>query len=321
MPIRTPSISRRSGASAFVWLEGASNILWLLSILLIAVLAYLGLILLDLKKIIQQLDYIVSKDTNAELTSTSKNGIIRRLLDSNNRLIKQNKIYNQERYHKDKQMQEVITNLTHDLKTPLTVSSGYTQILLQDPKLSQHHAMIQKIDSSLNSISHYLHYLMEYNLIQEKMLTPEFRKIDVSELLTQYLFTYYDELHKKHLSLEIHIQEQQSIITDETILQRIFQNILGNILKYGYRKVLISLEAQQDQLIIQFTNGIAASIENADRLYQRFVTEDPSRSNKNTGLGLSIVKELVKAMDGEITIKTDPEFFYLQLKLKKSRES
>jgi len=281
------------------------------------VLAYLGLILLDLKKIIQQLDYIVSKDTNAEITSTSKNAIIRRLLDSNNRLIKQNKIYNQERYHKDKQMQEVITNLTHDLKTPLTVSSGYTQILLQDPKLSQHHAMIQKIDSSLNSISHYLHYLMEYNLIQEKMLTPEYRKIDVSELLTQYLFTYYDELHKKQLSLEIHIQEQQTIITDETILRRIFQNILGNILKYGHQKVLISLESQQDQLIIQFTNGLTAPIEDADRLYQRFVTEDPSRSSKNTGLGLSIVKELVKVMDGEITIKTDTEFFYLTLQFQK----
>ncbi|MGC6767107.1 sensor histidine kinase [Enterococcus sp. LJL128] len=283
--------------------------------LLVVVSMYLVFLILDLRKIICQFDYIHDEDTNAELVSTSKNQLIRQLLDSNNQLIRKNKRYYREQRQKEKQLHQLLSNLTHDLKTPLTVSSGYTQILLKDPGLNEQKEMLHKIDNSLQSISHYLGYLMEYNLIQEKGLALNLEQLNLSELLRENLFTYYEEFQLSALSLTIDIQEEVWLITDQTVLQRIFQNILGNMLKHGTSFAEITLHKTEEAIVFEFKNGLLEAIEEPALLFQRFLTEDPSRTNKSTGLGLHIVKELVALIDGEVQIDTEKEFeVVIQLK-------
>lgn len=286
--------------------------------LLLFLATYLLFLLLDLREIIHQLRYIVTEETNAELVSTSKISLIRRLLDENNRLIRKNKRYYQEQRKKEKQLHQLLSNLTHDLKTPLTVSSGYTQLLLKDPDLVGKQDMLKKVDTSLASISHYLGYLMEYNLIQEKGVALELEQLDLSELLRENLFTFYEEFQEKEMTLEIDIIEEALVISDRTVLQRIFQNVLGNMLKHGYQHSEVKMYREEESLMLCFTNGLKHPITDPQQLFQRFLTEDVSRSNKSTGLGLHIVKELVELVGGEIRLSADESSFELIIRLKNS---
>jgi signal transduction histidine kinase len=288
-------------------------------LLFLSTLGYLIFFFYDLHSIVRQLAYITDHETNAELTSTSKNKLLRNLLNKNNLLIKKNKLFYQEQRQKEKQVKKILTNLTHDLKTPLTVSTGYTQLLLRETAREDHKEIIKKIDRSLLDISHYLSYLMEYNLIQEKEISLSLEVLNVSEILQENLFTYYEEFEKRHIHIELDIQEQLVLPVDGAVLQRLFQNILGNILKHGHRYAQITLKSVDDTIEITFLNGLLTPIEDVQLFFDRFFTEDLSRSNKSTGLGLSIIKELAELMQGEVILQAENEEFQLMLILKKSR--
>ena len=274
---------------------------------------YLFFLLREIRKITKQLNYISKEETNAELVSTSKIFLIRQLLDANNQVIRKNKIYYREQKNKEKQVQQLLSNLTHDLKTPLTVSSGYTQFLLKDKSLQDKHEMLQKIDTSLASISHYLGYLMQYNLIQEKGIELQLELLNLSELVKEELFTHYEEFEEKGFSLVININDNERLISDATVIKRIIQNALGNILKHGSNFAKVNVSSTEEKVTIEFENGFQGRALNSEKLFQRFVTEDLSRTNKSTGLGLAIVKELADLINAKVQIETENERFNLKV--------
>lgn len=288
----------------------------LFALLFLLAASYLIFILNSIHTIIKQLTYITENETNAELTSSSNNRLLKQLLSKNNLLIKKNKNFYREQRQKEKQVQTILTNLTHDLKTPLTVASGYNQLLLKEIQGEDHKKIIQKIDTSLTDISHYLSYLMEYNLIQEKAITLNLEVVNITEILHENLFTYYEEFENQQISLELHIQEQLLLILDSSILQRLIQNILGNILKHGHQYAIIELKQVNDDIQIIFSNGLIKPIADVQIFFDRFFTEDLSRSNKSTGLGLSIIKELAALLQSEIALNTEKNQFQLVLTLK-----
>ncbi|MGY3779483.1 sensor histidine kinase [Isobaculum melis] len=293
----------------------------LFAVLFLLVTSYLIFFFLDLHKVVKQLTYISEHETNAELVSTSKNWLVKKLLDKNNLLIKKNKAFYQEQRQKEKQVQKILTNLTHDLKTPLTVSSGYNQLLLKEIEREDHRQILEKIDTSLMDISHYLSYLMEYNLIQEKEMKLQLETLNVSEILQENLFTYYEEFEKQQIRLDLKVEENQMLLLDSSILQRLIQNILGNILKHGHEYAEIALKKDADYIEITFTNGLIKPIEDIQVFFDRFFTEDLSRTNKSTGLGLSIIKELAGLLNSQVTLNTEKNEFQLVLTLKQAREN
>ncbi|MGM0110815.1 sensor histidine kinase [Enterococcus sp. DIV0187] len=290
----------------------------LFGLLFLLTLSYLIFFLNDLCFVIKQLGYITDHETNAELTSTSKNKLLRNLLDKNNLLIKKNKAFYQKKQKKEQQVKKILTNLTHDLKTPLTVSTGYVQLLSRETTQEGHKEIIKKIDRSLADISQYLNYLMEYNLIQEKEITLSFEVLNISKILQENLFNYYQEFENQNIHLELDIQEQQILLLDEAILQRIFQNVLGNILKHGHHYAHIILKENGDSIKITFSNGLLEPVEDVQVFFDRFFTEDSSRSNKSTGLGLGIIKELAELIHCEVILRTEQNEFCLTLILKNS---
>lgn len=288
----------------------------IITMLFLAVSSYLIFFFADLYKVVQQLTYISEHETNAELVSTSKNRLIKKLLDKNNELVKKNKAFYQEQRQKEKQVQKILTNLTHDLKTPLTVSTGYNQLLLKEVEREDHRQLLEKVNTSLTDISHYLNYLMEYNLIQEKEMALNLEVVNVSEMLQESIFTYYEEFEKQQIWIDLQVQEQQKLIVDASVLQRLIQNILGNILKHGTQYAQVTLENMTDGIQISFSNGLLKPVEDVQVLFDRFFTEDLSRANKSTGLGLSIIKELAGLLHSEVTINAVENEFQLVLILR-----
>jgi signal transduction histidine kinase len=286
---------------------------------------YLALVLIDLRQITQQLTFIADEATNAELTSTTKNPWVKKLLDQNNRVIRKNKTFHREQVKKDKLLHELLTNLTHDLKTPLTVASGYTQLLekeLTSEKSTKNQEIIGKINSSLMTIQQYLDYLMTYNLIQEKNITLYLEKRDISEILRESLFLCYEGFESRKITPRFELLDHQYAIIDPIVLQRIFQNILGNVLNHGSSFIKVTMTSTDDKhLNISFSNGLQAEIDDPQLLLERFKTNDPSRTGKSTGLGLNIIQELCHLIDIELQLETTETDFKIELFLQKTLAS
>lgn len=278
--------------------------------------SYLIFLLLELRQLTKQLAFIAEKETNAELTSTSKSKLIRNLLNENNHLIRKNKQFYRDQVAKDKALHELLTNLTHDLKTPLTVASGYTQ-LLERAASPENSEIIGKIGNSLEAIKQYLSYLMAYNLIQEKNIALNLEQANISELLRESLFLYHEEFIERQIIPDFQLLDEDCYaIVDVTVLQRIFQNILGNVVNHGKGFITVTMAIEQQSLKLNFSNGLDAPIDRPETLMQRFKTNERSRTHKNTGLGLNIIQELCQLIQAQMTLQVTDSVFTVLLTIK-----
>ncbi|BDR57589.1 sensor histidine kinase [Xylocopilactobacillus apicola] len=283
-----------------------------LSLICFALLVSLLLIVSDVKRITEELIYINEHPTNGFVTGSSGLPLIQRLINASNINLKLNRQLQNEQLQQEKKIRSMLTNLTHDIKTPLTVSRGYVQVL--GKKLdSKHREQFTRIERNLDSVNYYLRYLMDFNLLQEKSVNLKVKEINVSQLLENEIFNYYDEFSQKKLELVPKIPTGVFWQTDATLLSRIFENLISNILKYGNGQVKVDLNQDHDRLKITFANqGSDISVETND-LLNRFYTQDQLQGS---GLGLSIVQSLVVSLGGELEIKTDDGWFKVMVILK-----
>ncbi|WP_334332845.1 sensor histidine kinase [Companilactobacillus sp. HBUAS59544] len=284
----------------------------ILLIICIVLVLFLVLLLHEISRITKDLDYINQNNTNGNVTTSSNLKIIKRLskainlnLEAKNRLRE-----NQEK--QNKQFNRMLTNLTHDIKTPLTVSMGYVQLLTQKDSVPENKELI-RVKNNLDSVNYYLHYLMDFNLIQEKSKKLNPKQFNLSDTLQNELFNYYDQL-SAHL-IKAHIQIEPNIIvkSDEMMFRRIFQNLIGNILKYASDNMTVSLFKSEQIIQIIFHNQTDENLTDSNQLLNRFYTADSSRNNQSIGLGLSIVQSLVTTLGGKVKLDTRPNNFQITL--------
>lgn len=279
----------------------------------------IALICHDITRITKDLNYINSNHTNGQVTTSTSFPIIKRLTRACNFNLQVTHKSQQDQEIQNRQFNQMLANLTHDIKTPLTVSMGYVQLLLQKNSIQQRQDLL-RIQNNLTSVNYYLQYLMDFNLIQEKSQNLKLTQFNLSEALQTELFDYYDELNNKNISAKINIDSNIIINSDEIMFKRIFQNLLGNILKYAYSEMTVTLKNNDGVIKITFLNLTKERIKNANQLLNRFYTADDSRNNHSIGLGLSIVQSLVTTLGGKINLSVENNQFTIQLIFKHLQE-
>lgn len=286
----------------------------LLSLLLLIIIFYLVFIFKEIDKINEQLTYILSIETNAEITTTSRHKIIKRHVKKCNQLIQQNKQIKIQHQQKELELHQILTSLTHDLKTPLTVASGYTQLMLKNEAKNE---LTIKINKSLNSVNYYLNCLTDYNLIQEKRITVINEKINFSQFLMEQLFQYYEEFEQRKIQAHIEISPNIFIMNDKIILKRVVDNLLSNLLKYTKEHVSIVLTYnEKDDVEFVCENDYNGEINDLELLLLRFQTLDDSRQNKSMGIGLHIIQELTKLVNATFHIQLVDHKFIAKITIK-----
>ena len=131
------------------------------------------------------------------------------------------------------------------------------------------------------------------------------KKINLKTMLCDSIAMYYNDFLEKHIEPTIEIDEKiDDIISDEGAVERIFSNLIGNMLKYADKNIKISLSQDKKYIVSKFEN-LAPNLkeEDMDKLFDRFYTADKSRSDKNTGLGLAITKVLIEKLGHKIDAK------------------
>ena len=289
---------------------------------LVALALAIGLIMLiaDLKRISDDLDFINHADTNALVTTGSNIGLIRTLADRINAVLNKTRRLQITQAEQNKQVRQMLTNLTHDIKTPLTVARGYAQLLKEG---SADQEQLSRILNNLQSVDHYLHYLMDFNLIQEKSVGLDLTGVNLSELVQQELFNAFDSLTARSVMVEPRIQTGVEITTDQTMMSRVIQNLIGNWLKYADESAWVELNKGGDGRIqLDFGNKTKGGPVDVDRLMERFQTDDQSRTKiRSTGLGLGIVDSLVDSLGGSMRLESANGIFSVHLLLSDAPQS
>lgn len=210
-----------------------------------------------------------------------------------------------------KTLDMAISNIAHDIRTPLTIASGYTQQLLKDADKDQMDQQLQKIADNLSMVSRRLEALMEYRRLMEGAIRPSLQRVDLSQLVTQQLFAYYDAFQRAGIDLDVDLSENLLLETDSDIFDRIVQNMLSNVLKHGRETASISLKKEEQKVIFQVKNKVQKPILHLDKLTNRFYSENLSSSEESSGLGLYITQQLVEILGGDLTIQAEDDWFEL----------
>ena len=209
--------------------------------------------------------------------------------------------------HEKRTLDMAISNIAHDIRTPLTIASGYTQQLIKHPDNSQE--TLSKIAHHQDLVSKRLEALLEYRHLMEGAVKPKLEELDLSTFITKKTLAYYDVFQSSQIVLDFNVEPGLKTTTDEDLLDRIIQNLLGNVLKHGKEEARLSLKKEKNRLVLEIDNLVKKPIKNIDNLSNRFYSENMSDTEESSGLGLYITEELVHLLGADMKLVADGEWF------------
>ena len=199
-----------------------------------------------------------------------------------------------------------ISNIAHDIRTPLTIASGYTQQLIKHPDNSSE--TLNKIAHHQDLVSKRLEALLEYRHLMEGAVKPKLEELDLSTFITKKTLNYYDVFQSSQIVLDFNVEPGLKTTTDGDLLDRIIQNLLGNVLKHGKEKARLSLKKEENRLVLEIDNLVKKPIKNIDNLSNRFYSENLSDTEESSGLGLYITEELCHLLGADMKLSTDGQW-------------
>ena len=231
----------------------------------------------------------------------------------------------EERTKSERMKTELITNVSHDLKTPLTSIINYSRLIseqkTENKEIEEYSQVLFRQSERLKKL---LEDLMEAAKATTGNLEVNLAPCEVGVLLSQAVGEYQQRLEEKEL--ELHITQPEDpvrIIADGKHLWRVFDNLLNNIYKYAHEnsRVYLNVEQQEGEVRIIFRNMSKYALNvSAEELGERFVRGDKSRHMEGNGLGLSIAKSLLELQHGTMQILIDGDLFKVILSFKQLEE-
>ncbi len=216
---------------------------------------------------------------------------------------------------------ELITNVSHDLKTPLTAMVTYIDLLknTEDEKLRQEY--IEVLEKKSSKLTVLIEDLLELSKITTGNSDLFLENVDIVELLDQTLFDLEEEITRKGIKIKKNsVSDKIFLKVDSQKMHRVFDNIIVNITKYAMEntRAYISIIEEDKNVIIEFKN-ISSMEMNFDEkmILERFVRGDTARNSEGSGLGLAISKSFVELHEGKFKLSIDGDLFKIIIKLNK----
>jgi signal transduction histidine kinase len=214
---------------------------------------------------------------------------------------------------------ELITNVSHDIKTPLTSIISYVDLIQkEDVENEKVREYIEVLDRQSLRLKKLIEDLMEASKASTGNLAVNFEKCDARVLLTQIVGEFEEKTAANELEMIVSNPEDMvPVLVDSRHIWRVFDNLLGNICKYAqpHTRVYISLVREDDEAVITFKNISQYPLNiSGDELMERFVRGDSSRNTEGSGLGLSIAQSLTSLMKGTMELFVDGDLFKVILR-------
>lgn len=230
---------------------------------------------------------------------------INRLIDEFQGIVMLNKEYENDR-------KKMISNISHDLRTPLTSIIGYIEMLKSDNSLSDSERInyLNIISSKGEFLRNLLDDFFNLSKLDSDDIQINPKSLNITELIRQCILSFFKDFEAKGITPVVELPDKDVFTeADEKAVYRILQNLISNSLKYGIdgKVIGITLEESEDKIAIEvWDKGIGIPEEDIPYIFKRLYTVDKSRNGrlKGSGLGLSIVKKLVEKHNGIIRVSS-----------------
>ncbi|WP_242874764.1 sensor histidine kinase [Clostridium pasteurianum] len=242
------------------------------------------------------------KDTNELLTVVVKQRDIANLVNQLNNLIGDIRRSRIKIKRLNRNFRQSITNISHDLRTPLTTASGYVQMLQASAVDKEQQEYLAIVLERQNMVKILLEQLFEYVRIESGEIVYKHIPIDAKKIFMDILVMYYDDFYKKGQEPTVHLPEKPCMIQgDEQGVKRIFSNVLFNAIVHGKGEYCFEVQEVGRSYAFTFSNfSEPMTKDDLDYIFKRSYTKDKSRNKKTTGLGLTIAREITKRLNGTI---------------------
>ena len=296
-------------------------IIVILSVLLVVCISMLLLLYWDIRRITSQLKGINENFGTNELirTNTHSRGLLR-FIENINQLIHLFKQDQQRKQRREEALKQEITNLSHDLRTPLTSIKGFSE-LMADPSLSDAEkkdflAIIQKKIDHLTMMVDQFYELSQIESSDQKF---SIQQVSLNQLVVDTMLLFYHDFEKNKLQIEIDETAVPPILADEKAVHRIISNIVQNALRYAESYFTIRLAEEEECVRLEAENDITVLDDKTElhRIFDRSYRMDSSRTGGQLGLGLHIVRQLVMKLGGQIDAKLEDNKFQIVVSFKK----
>ena len=219
-----------------------------------------------------------------------------------------------ERIKSERLKTELITNVSHDIKTPLTSIINYVDLMqkekIDNEKIKEY---LEVLDRQSGKLKKLIEDLIEASKAATGNIPMQMEKVNARVLLNQSIGEFEERLEQKNIKLVTGVPEEDIYIkADSRYLWRVFDNLMNNIVKYSQEgtRAYVDLKQLGDHVRFVFRNTSRDELNiSADELMERFVRGDASRNTDGNGLGLSIASSLTEAMGGKLTLSIDGDLF------------
>ena len=215
---------------------------------------------------------------------------------------------------KERMQTELITNVSHDLKTPLTSIINYVDLMKRenptDPKIQEYLRILDEKSQRLKVLTE---DVVEASKASTGNIKLEMNDIDFVEMVQQVIGEFEEKFQERNLTMMVHFTDEPSIIyADGQKMWRVLENVFGNVVKYAMEgtRVYAEISNQNKKVIFSLKNISAQPLNfSADELTERFIRGDVARNTEGSGLGLSIAKSLTELQGGEFKLHLDGDLF------------
>lgn len=276
--------------------------LWVSIGILIAIIIALLVKIHILQKSVKEIEIAFADrlvtDTNVVIDISSGDKNVRRLANTINGQLRKLRTERRRFQQGDLELKNAVTNISHDLRTPLTALSGYLELLEQEEKSESINRYIEIIKDRVDILTQLSEELFKYSVIISTKNNITKGQVIINTVLEESIAAFYTVLTERNIVPEIQVSETKVVrMLDRSALSRVFSNLISNVIKYsdGDLKIVLSENGE-----IAFSNMASGLDEiQVGRLFDRFYTVEAAR--KSTGLGLTISKTLVEQMKGTIS--------------------
>lgn len=269
--------------------------------------------------ICRQMSFLEQNDTNMLLTSRLSCREIVELTEHMNdlRVLARKRVCEYQK--KEERLKQTITNLAHDIRTPLTSMDGYLQLLKESREETERERYMEVIQGRVEILGKLLEELFLYTKLQNDSYRLELDRENITQIVCEAVFSFYGEFRKAGISPEVDFVERPVWVNcSRSAVGRIVHNMVKNALEHGEGEIRLWFGEENGRAVFRCANRVGRPEEiDMERVFEEFYKAESARGNTvSTGLGLSIAKSLAEKMGGEVCARLEGNMFCVEMSVK-----
>ncbi len=273
----------------------------------------------DLEEIKMGVEKIRAGDLDYKI-KLEKDGELKELADNINQISEGLKNAVNNELKSERHRSELITNVSHDIRTPLTSIITYIDLMRQEENEEKKEEYLQVLEKKSARLKVLIDDLFEASKVTSGNIPVNLEKIDLLSLINQGIGELSDKIEEKDMDFIVESSSEEVFVcADGNLLWRAIENLLSNIFKYGLESSRVYIDIEDgDRVVLSIKNISKYKLNiSEDELMERFKRGDESRTSQGSGLGLSITESLIRLQDGDFKIKIDGDLFKAIIQLNK----